>query len=68
MLEEIKQLQLLIERANVQINVLAQLCGCSPSAINKYVRSLSTPSGAKLLMIRSGLKKYKEMIDEIIGE
>ena len=68
MLEEIKKLQYLIEQANVQINVLAQFCGCSPSAIANYVRGVSTPSGTKLLMIRSGLKKYKEMINRIIGE
>jgi transcriptional regulator with XRE-family HTH domain len=67
MLEEIRKLRLLIEQANVQTNVLGQLCGCSPSAITKYIRGISSPSGTKLLMIREGLKKYKEMIDEIIG-
>ena len=68
MLEEVKQLRRLVDEANVQTNVLAQLCQCHPSSIYKYIRGVCMPTGAHLVTIREGLQKYKEMINEIIGE
>lgn len=65
---EIEMLRRLIQEANVQANVLAQLCHCSPSAIANYVRGTSLPTGAKLIGIKEGLRKYKEMINNIIKE
>ena len=66
MLEEIIQLRRLVEEANVQTNVLAQLCHCHPSSIYKYIRGNSIPTGAHIMAIREGLQKYKEMINNII--
>ena len=65
---EIEQLRRLINEANVQINVLAQLCHCAPTTIYNYARGTSIPNGTKLLNIREGLKKYKELINSIIME
>lgn len=65
---EIEQLKRLINEANVQINVLAQLCHCAPTTIYNYARNISIPNGSKLLAIREGLRKYKELINEIIKE
>lgn len=67
-MEEVEKLKRLVSEANIQVNVLAQLCNCSQSGMSKYIRGECVPGGLKLLAIRNGLKKYKEMIDEIIGE
>ena len=65
---EIKMLKRLVNEANVQINVLTNLCHCSPSAIANYIRGTNLPSGSKLIAIKEGLRKYKEMINQIIYE
>lgn len=65
---EVEILKRLIYEANVQINVLAQICQCSPSAIANYAKGSSLPTGTKQIAIKEGLKKYKELINEIIQE
>lgn len=67
-MEEVEMLKKLVYEANVQVNVLAQLCQCSPSGISKYIRGECIPGGVKILTIREGLRKYKEMINKIIKE
>lgn len=67
-MKEVEILKRLVSEANVQVNILARLCNCSQSGMSKYLHDECIPGGLKLLSIREGLKKYKEMIDEIIGE
>ena len=65
---ELEMLKRLIYEANVQTNVLAQFCNCSPASLTNYIRGTYLPNGSRLMAIREGLKKYKEMIDNIIRE
>jgi len=65
-MDEIEMLRRLIDEANVQANVLAQLCNCAPSTIANYARGRALPNGSKRLAIQEGLKKYKELINNII--
>jgi len=67
-MNEIEILKHLIYDAKVQLNVLAQFCNCSPSAIANYIRGASIPSGTKLIGIKEGVRKYKELINSIIME
>ena len=67
-MNEITILQRLVFEAKVQINVLAQFCNCSPSAIANYIRGASVPSGTKLIGIKEGINKYKTLINSIIME
>lgn len=65
---EIETLRRLLDEANVQTNVLAELCQCSSASIKNYSSGRVLPNGQRLLAIKEGLQKYKKMIDEIIGE
>ena len=67
-MREVDILKQLVFEANVQINVLAKLCNCSPSAIANYIRGTNLPTGSKQLSIKEGIRKYKELIDQIIQE
>lgn len=67
MLKEIIQLKRLVEECNVQLNVLAQFCKCTPSSIANYIKGTSLPTGARLIAIQEGLTKLKEMINDIIN-
>ena len=67
-MNEIQILKRLVSEANVQINVLSKFCDCSFSAISKYIHDESIPSEKKNLLIKEGLKKYKELINDIIKE
>lgn len=65
---EIEILRRLTEEMNISVSALARFCHCSPSAMANYVRGVSLPTGAKLIGIKEGLRKYKEMINQIIEE
>lgn len=67
-MRELEVLRRLANEANVQINVLAKFCQCSPSAMANYIRGTNLPNGSRLIAIKEGLKKYKEMINQIIKE
>ena len=67
-MHELEVLRRLVNEANVQINVLAKFCQCSPSAMANYIRGINLPNGSRLIAIKEGLKKYREMINQIIKE
>lgn len=65
-MHELEILRRLVYEANVQTNVLAKFCQCSPSAMANYIKGINLPSGSKLIAIKEGLKKYREMVNQII--
>ena len=67
-MKEVEMLKHLAADAKIQINVLAELCHCSPTAIANYIHDVNLPTGSKQLAIQEGLRKYKEMINRIIQE
>ena len=67
-MHELEILRRLVYEANVQTNVLAKFCQCSPSAMANYIKGINLPSGSRLIAIKQGLRKYKEMVNQIIGE
>lgn len=67
-MRELEILRRLVNEANVQTNVLAKLCNCSVSAMANYIKGINMPSGSRIIAIREGLKKYREMVDNIIRE
>ena len=46
-MKDIEILKRLVNEANVQLNVLARLCNCSPSGLANYIRGVSLPTGSK---------------------
>lgn len=67
-MEEVIMLQRLFREAKVPISVLAQFCSCSANGMANYVKGQTLPNGARLVAIREGLQKYKELMQEILGE
>ena len=65
---EVEELQKLVDIAHVRKDVLAQFCNCTPTSIQNYVKGYSVPNGTKLMGIKDGLKKYRELINSIIVE
>lgn len=67
-MHEVEELKRLVSEAFVRQDVLARFCQCSPASIQNYIRGTSTPNGSRTIAIKEGLRKYKEMINQIIRE
>ena len=67
-MDEVIMLKRLAAEAKVPIAVLAELCHCTGPCITNYTHDRSLPNGTKVIAIREGLKKYKELINDIILE
>ena len=67
-MEEITTLRRLVEEAHISISALAQFCNCAIPTMHNYLKGTSLPNGARLVAIREGLQKYKELMQEILGE
>ena len=67
-MKEVEELRRLVNEALVRQDLLARLCQCSPASIQNYIHGTSLPSGSRMIAIKEGLRKYKEMINQIIEE
>lgn len=69
-MNEIDTLKYLLDPSGpaVPLNVLARLCHCTGVTIQNYIHGRSIPTGTKMMGIKEGLRKYKEMINNIIQE